>query len=54
MHTRAMAFLAKGKHQAAMDAFHSAYAAFVLDNEKMTREMLWVVPNLIAAGGIEA
>ena len=50
MHTRAMAFLAKGKHQAAMDAFHSAYAAFALDNEKMAQEMLWVVPDLIAAG----
>ena len=50
MLTRTIAFLAKGKHQAAMDAFRSAYAAFVLDNEKMTREMLWVVPILIAAG----
>ncbi len=50
MHTRAMALLLKGKHQAAMEAFRSAYYAFVLDNEKMTQEMLWVVPDLIAAG----
>ena len=33
-----------------MEAFRSAYYAFVLDNEKMTQEMLWVVPDLIAAG----
>ena len=50
MLTRTMAFFAKGKHQAAMDAFRSAYAAFVLDNEKMTREMLWLVSDLVAAG----
>ena len=50
MLTRTMAFFAKGKHQAAMDAFRSAYAAFVLDNEKMTREMLWLVSDLVATG----
>ena len=50
MYTRTLALLITGQHQVAMDAFRSAYAAFTPDNEKMTREMLWVMPNLIAAG----
>ena len=49
-YTQAKALLTKEDHQAAMDAFRSAYAAFALDNENMIQEMLWVVPNLIAAG----
>ncbi len=50
MYTRAMAFLAKGKHQVAMDAFTSAYDVFRPDNDKMMQEMLWVAPDLVTSG----
>ena len=44
------ALLLKGNLQATMDAFHSAYAAFVPDKEEMIHEMLWLVSDLVAAG----
>ena len=41
------------RHQADMDAFHSAYAAFVPGDETMMREMIEIVPDLIVSGASE-
>ncbi len=48
LQTRAL--LLKGNLQATMDAFGSAYSAFVPGEEGMIHEMLWLVPDLVAAG----
>ena len=53
MWVRTKALLVQEKHGAAMDAFRSAYAVFVPGNETMMREMLRLVPDLIAAGASE-
>ena len=50
---RTKALLLQEKHGAAMDTFRSAYAVFVPGDETMMREMLWLVPDLIAAGASE-
>ena len=50
---RALALLVLERHQAAMDAFRSAYAVFVPGNETMMYEMQGTVPELIAAGASE-
>ena len=47
---RALALLFQKRHQATMDAFRSAYAVFVPDNETIMNEMLNFVPELIAQG----
>ena len=52
MCVRALALKAQQKHPAAMDAFRSAYAAFLPNNEIAMHGMLRLVPNLIAAGGV--
>lgn len=44
------ALLVQKKRRAAVDAFRSAYAVFVPDNEKVMNEMLHFVPELIAQG----
>ena len=41
------------RHQADMDAFRSAYAAFVPGDETMMREMIEIVPDLIVSGASE-
>ena len=53
MWVRTKARLVQGKHQAAMDAFRSAYAAFVPGDETMMREMIEIVPDLIVSGAPE-
>ena len=50
---RALALICLGRCGAAMDAFRSAYAAFVPYHELAIREMLRIVPELIAAGASE-
>ena len=40
----------QGEHPAALDAFQSVCAMFIVGNEMMVSEMLWRVPILIAAG----
>ena len=50
---RALALLVLERHQAAMDAFRSAYAVFVPGDETMMYEMQGTVPELIAAGASE-
>ena len=50
MWVRTKAWLIQEKHQAAMDAFRSAYAAFVPGDETMMREMIEIVPDLIVSG----
>ena len=50
MYVWVRALLLKGNLQAAMDAFHSAYSAFVPGEEGMIHEMLWLVSDLVAAG----
>ena len=49
----ALALICLGRCGAAMDAFRSAYAAFVPYHELAIREMLRIVPELIAAGASE-
>ena len=53
MWVRTKALLVQEKHRAAMDTFRSAHAMFVPGNETMMREMLWLVPDLIAVGASE-
>ena len=53
MWVRTKALLVQEKDRAAMDTFRSAYAVFVPANETMMREMLRLVPDLIAAGASE-
>ncbi len=50
---RAFALLVQKKRRAAVDAFRSAYAVFVPDNETMMYGMLHLVPDLIANGASE-
>ena len=50
MCVRALALMIVGNEQAAMESFRSAYFAFAPGNETEMREMLQVVPRLIAAG----
>ena len=50
---RALALLVLERHQAAMDAFRSAYAVFIPGDETMMYEMQGTVPELIAAGASE-
>ena len=50
---RALALLVLERHQAAMDAFRSAYAVFIPGDETMMHEMQGIVPELIAAGASE-
>ena len=50
---RALALLVLERHQAAMDAFRSAYAVFVPGDEAMMYEMQGIVPELVAAGASE-
>ena len=45
---RAVALMAQGQREGAMDAFRAAYAAFPPDNEVMLREMLGFVQDMIA------
>ena len=51
--TRALALMVLGRSELAMDMFRSAYAAFLPYHELAIREMLRLVPNLIAAGASE-
>ena len=53
MSVRTKALLIQEEHRAAMDTFRSAYAVFVPGNETMMREMLRLVPDLIAVGATE-
>ncbi|MDE3259216.1 MAG: tetratricopeptide repeat protein [Gemmatimonadota bacterium] len=50
---RALAQMVQDKEEAAMEAFRSAYSAFLHDNEVSMQEMLQIVPNLVAAGASE-
>ncbi len=50
---RTQALLVLNEHPAALDAFQSVCAMFVVGNEAMLREMLAGVPILIAAGAPE-
>ncbi len=50
MCVRALALMVQEKRQAAMDAFRSAYAAFLPGNDITMHEMLQLVPNLIVSG----
>ena len=47
---RVMVLMVQKKRRAAVDAFRSAYAVFVPDNETIMHEMLNFVPELIAQG----
>ena len=47
---RVMVLMVEKKRRAAVDAFQSAYAVFVPDNETVMYEMLDFVPALIANG----
>ena len=47
---RVMVLMVQKKRRAAVDAFRSAYAVFVPDNETVMYEMLHFVPDLIAHG----
>ena len=53
MCVRTRALLVQEKDRAAMDVFRSAYTMFVPGNKTMMREMLRLVPDLIAAGASE-
>ena len=53
MCTRALALLAQGRYQAAMDAFRFAYVVFAPSNEAMMYDMQKIVPELIATGASE-
>ena len=53
MRVRTKALLVQERHGAAMDTFRSAYTMFVPGNKTMMREMLRLVPDLIAAGASE-
>ena len=53
MWVRTRALLVQEKDRAAMDVFRSAYTMFVPGNKTMMREMLRLVPDLIAAGASE-
>ena len=50
---RVLALMVQKKRRAAVDAFRSAYAVFVPDNETMMYGMLHLVPDLIANGASE-
>ena len=50
---RVMVLMVQKKRRAAVDAFRSAYAVFVPDNETVMHEMLNFVPELIANGASE-
>ena len=50
---RTQAHIARGERPAAMDAFRSVYATFLPGDERMMRQMLERVPDLIAAGAAE-
>ncbi len=50
---RVMVLMVQKKRRAAVDAFRSAYAVFVPDNETVMYEMLDFVPALIANGASE-
>lgn len=50
---RAQVNLAQGQHAAAMDAFRSAYAAFIPRDQQMISQALARVPILIEAGASE-
>ena len=52
-YVRTLALMVLKKHRVAVDAFRSAYAVFVPDNEMMMYEMLQLVPDLIAKGASE-
>ena len=47
---RALALAVQENHEASMDSFQAAYTAFIADDEATTREMLSLVPGLVAAG----
>ena len=49
----AQVHLAQGQHAAAMDAFRSAYAAFIPRDQQMIRQALARIPTLIEAGASE-
>lgn len=53
MCVRALALMVEKKGDAALQAFRCAYARFAHDNETSMREMLHVVPYLVAAGASE-
>ena len=50
---RAMALMIRSESVAAMEVFCSVYAAVPPDNEVGLNWMLWIVPNLVAAGASE-
>ena len=50
---RVMVLMVQKKRRAALDAFRSAYAVFVPDNETIMNEILHFVPELIAQGASE-
>lgn len=51
---RSAAFLSQNKREKAMDSFHSAYRFFVPSDERMLRDMLTLVTDLISNGASEA
>ena len=50
---RALALMVQENQDAALQTFRSAYAEFAHRNEASMREMLYFVPNLVAAGASE-
>ena len=50
MCVRALALMIQKRYQASMDAFRSAYAAFLPDNDITMHDMQEIVPSLIANG----
>ncbi len=50
---RALALMVRNESVAAMEVFCSVYAAVPPDNEVGLNWMLWIVPNLVAAGAEE-
>ena len=50
MYVRTLALMVQEKRRSAMEAFRSAYAVFLPNNDIMLTEMLGLVPELIAIG----
>ena len=50
---RTKVLVVREEHPAAMDAFHSVYAAFIPDNEMMLNIMIYLVIDLVVEGASE-
>ena len=53
MYVRTLALMLQKRHDDAMDAFRSMYAKFIPGEESMMREMLHLVPDMVAIGAPE-